>query len=78
VVEKCLVDVADLFDIQCTEGQLAGALAGTEIEELERLEKKQDGTVVDRQWDRLGVTPAGAVGAPLKERETVRVEWTPA
>src|SRR5258706_16313176 len=76
MVEKALVDVADLLDVKGSEGE-AASLSDTTFADLENLEggeDGQDGAVIDRERF-TGHVPPRLTGAPtFEERVAVRVE----
>ena len=76
MVEQALVDVADLLDVEgaVAETTRLGDAAVAEAEDLERVEDREDRSVVDRQWVRLVRPPRLAVASPLEERIPIRIE----
>ncbi|WP_205704007.1 hypothetical protein [Candidatus Chloroploca sp. Khr17] len=78
MIKQTLVDVADLLDVEGTEGEpprLGGAAARNfHPQDLECLEQVEDGAVVDRQWVRRHIDPAGIWGTSFEEGEAVGIE----
>src|SRR5262249_10970846 len=67
-LQKTLVDVTDLFDIEAVVGKLST------LKRLHGVEQQQNRTIVDRQRGRVIGFPVRTLGASLEEREPGGIE----